>query len=367
MIVTCKHCQYPQEYKPGASKSGRHRKKCVACGRRFDIAEDQPKPPRRSGSWQEKLDSKDPRLDYLDELDTQILLLIGDGWSQGDIGKLVGLSRSGIWWRIKQLKDLHVIEIIDHTCPRGYKLLPEVINNEGSIPLVLIHDVGMRMNILATGPRYDGEKLFLAAKFMKNWWQRSFDHRFVHFDVNETNTPNLFFHVTGAGKTMDDAINNAVGKALEARDIAESMLDIVLDDPRVDTGKSDIVTLFASKEQFETLGKVWNDRSDPAALFEGKLQQTNADKVVEILESHGKIEQQMTDLQADVEQLKVTGPPVGTIGPAMQDIQDRLQGLEQATTAVAAAILQINNTLLAQGELQKALKESLEHLASAAF
>lgn len=286
-------------------------------------------------------------------------MLLGDGHSQATIGKTLQMSRQAVWWRVKELVKMRVLEERP-TWPRSYRILPEIAKNDKLEPIVLIHDLGFRMPILAIGPGYERVKDSLKSFWKENWWQRKVEYKYVKFDINETRTPNVYFHVTGAGRDKAAAVNNAIGKALEARDYIEKLLDMTLGDPDPAPylANAHVLPIFMSKEQHDLLQGVWNDRSDPAALFEGNLVQTNTDALNTILKSHDT-------LQSELAELKKNAPPVDAITGKMDAFQKELTSLKDATTSMAAAILQINTTLQSQTEMNKAIKESLERLAQA--
>lgn len=255
-----------------------------------------------------------------------------------------GITRQGVWWRIQHLKEIGVL--VEHpTYPRSYTILPELAS--ASEYVILNHDVHIRLNILATNDKYEDFKIMINGTWMANWWHRYFDYNHVHFEMNETKSPNICFHVTGCGRTAEGVEQNVMKKALEARDWLEDHVGVTLGDPIINRKQQDDVILCLNEEQYQAKCRVWNDRSDGDALLEGKLGNQNAEKAVQILNNQGVIKTEIDSIKAEIENVKNTRMVDGAteLQAALQAFESRMDALDKRLDSIDSRFLRIETSL----------------------
>jgi hypothetical protein len=337
MKVQCTNpgCLGWNEYAPGVDASGkqtaiRKRKICTHCGTRFEVKAIAPvtvgQQAGSAGGLSPGLDIQDPRLVSLPQFDIDILHGLKAGESQASIARDKGVSRAAIAQHVKKMIDGHVL-VENPTWPRSYEILPEISKtmDDPAIMILRAHKVDVRFDRLAKLPGYD-DFLKLCKHVNMNWDQYRFVYKYVNFQISETKTPNVFCHVTAAGRTSQEIEQNAWEKALQLQDWIQDHAHVVLALPAINIDESEITLQYTSKQGFDVYKETYNDKSDPAAILETKTRlarEKGLDMIPDAINNQKEIRAEQQAMKAELGTLKRNN------GEASEDVKQAIGGFEK--------------------------------------
>lgn len=119
----------------------------------------------------------------------------------------------------------------------------------------------------------------------------------------ELTTKSVIFWPTGAGKTPEEALQNAKVKALKVREYLEQTYGCQLGAPefKAETGSQDIhiVPIRTTPAQLQTLEKVWSDDS-----HDGSIESDGKKFVEEVIKINDDVQQLKQNIPTGLEQLR---------------------------------------------------------------
>ncbi|NLJ20825.1 MAG: helix-turn-helix transcriptional regulator [Bacteroidales bacterium] len=291
MKVICPACKKEQEYN-SKSEVKRKRKKCSFCSYFFEVKLDRTADFINRDKVIQK--AKTQEVKKLGDLDNKILQAIISGKrTQVDILKELQkispfIEISMVSRHLKKLQKLELVREIK-SYPKFYDIVLEKPKDPENPEIngVTMHKFQCVTKIISGN--FNPELIINQVK-MRNWTKLYFKENDLLFQKNGDSS--LTYWPTGAGKTPDEAINNAKEKAIKIKEFIENKFSCKLSFPsfKNEDGNQKVhfVPITTNQKTLGELQEVWTDETHDGSI-----------------ESDGKeFVNQVVNLNKDVQDLK---------------------------------------------------------------
>lgn len=332
MIVVCPFCNKEQEYKARTNQI-RKRKYC-SCGKRFEVKSNrtlvqiQKAKERTQKQLIKKFDWK--------PLDNKIADILAHQTYHGEItqkelSRTLNRSPSTISRHLKIIENLNLVKAISSGGVKTYELITKPEN----VKAITAHKIQVKCDILSGSIN---PKTFKEIQ-MKNWIKKQFKINYVTFELNSDKS--VVFWITGAGKDVDEALNNAKEKGIEIKNYLEQKYSSRLSFPefKFETGNQNphYVPIKTTENDLEELQKVWCDKS-----HDGSIETDGKEFANDVVKAIPDIQQ----LKQDVSELKNNGNGQNGVSSEVKEELDKFRSqMTQFQNNISAQMSEFTNQI----------------------